>query len=58
MCNLFFLVDAFKAPKVEFWANAPSYRIEPNLDFEDGRCYEERLVFVKDSFNIREWRHQ
>ena len=44
----FFLVDTFRALEVDSRANAPGYRIEPGLDFEDGRYYEERLVSESD----------
>jgi hypothetical protein len=35
-------------PTVESWANAFTYHNESNLEFEDDRYYEERLVPDQD----------
>ena len=47
-CITIFFVDTFKA-------NAPSNRIELELDFEDGWYYEERLVLESDVEEVREY---
>jgi len=49
----FFLVDTFRALEVDSRADAPGYRIETGLDFEDGRYYEERLVSESDVEEVR-----
>lgn len=48
----FDLSETFSVPEVESWADVQGFEIDPMLEYENARCYEERLVPEEEDESI------